>query len=223
MNGPALHADSPLSRGRRLRAGAVDKTVDSMTRDVASQGYAFSEVRPHGERDTKNHTIALELFGRQRSEGLHRTHRHHRQHPHPRLRHSPRVRYRRRRPLQPRHGRARGTADQRPRVLQEGPHLESSGFVARSRHHRRRRRGPADRLDQPQRRLFDDPRDHGRVGLHRDQLPRPRPVRPPERVRRPVQPGLEGVVHRTLFPRPAPGGGLRPVSPGQQPEPVRAL
>ena len=31
-----------------------------MTRDVARQGYAFSEVRPHGERDTNNHTIALQ-------------------------------------------------------------------------------------------------------------------------------------------------------------------
>ena len=31
-----------------------------MSRDVARQGYAFSEVRPHGERDTANHTIALQ-------------------------------------------------------------------------------------------------------------------------------------------------------------------
>jgi outer membrane protein insertion porin family len=31
-----------------------------MTRDVARQGYAFSEVRPHGERDSANNTIALQ-------------------------------------------------------------------------------------------------------------------------------------------------------------------
>ena len=44
-----------------MTRAAVDKTVDAMTRDVARQGYAFSEVRPHGERDTVNHTIALQF------------------------------------------------------------------------------------------------------------------------------------------------------------------
>ena len=33
--------------------------MEGITRDVARQGYAFSEARPHGERDTANHTIAL--------------------------------------------------------------------------------------------------------------------------------------------------------------------
>ena len=38
---------------------AVDKSVEAISRDVARQGYAFSEARPHGERDTANNTIAL--------------------------------------------------------------------------------------------------------------------------------------------------------------------
>jgi len=59
VNGPGLLQYSTLRAGDVYDAGAVDKTVEQMTRAVASQGYAFSEVRPHGERDEVNHTIAL--------------------------------------------------------------------------------------------------------------------------------------------------------------------
>src|SRR5271165_5601003 len=59
VNGPALLPYSTLHAGDVYDAGGVDKTVDAMTRAVATQGYAFSEVRPHGERDANNHTIAL--------------------------------------------------------------------------------------------------------------------------------------------------------------------
>jgi outer membrane protein insertion porin family len=59
VNGPALVSLAALRPGDVYDAGAVDKSVDSITRAVASQGYAFSQVRPHGERDTNNHTIAL--------------------------------------------------------------------------------------------------------------------------------------------------------------------
>jgi outer membrane protein insertion porin family len=38
---------------------AVDKSVEGMTRELARLGYPFSDVRPHGERDAANHTIAL--------------------------------------------------------------------------------------------------------------------------------------------------------------------
>ncbi len=61
VNGPALLSFATLRAGDVYDAGAVDKSVDAMTRDVARQGYAFSEVRPHGERDTNNHTIALQF------------------------------------------------------------------------------------------------------------------------------------------------------------------
>ena len=45
--------------GDIYNATAVDKTVEAMTRRLATLGYAFSDVRPHGERDNANHTIAL--------------------------------------------------------------------------------------------------------------------------------------------------------------------
>ena len=54
-----------LERLVKLRAGdvynatAIDKSVEAITREVARRGYAFSEVRPHGERDNVNHTIAV--------------------------------------------------------------------------------------------------------------------------------------------------------------------
>ena len=59
VNGPALLPLVQLHPGDVYDAGAVDKSVEALTRAVASQGYAFSEVRPHGERDEANHTIAL--------------------------------------------------------------------------------------------------------------------------------------------------------------------
>jgi outer membrane protein insertion porin family len=45
--------------GDVYNATAVDKTVEAMTRELARRGYPFSDVRPHGERDNANHTIAL--------------------------------------------------------------------------------------------------------------------------------------------------------------------
>ena len=56
---PALVRLVKLRPGDVYDAGAVDKSVEAITRDVASQGYAFSQVRPHGERDEANHTVAL--------------------------------------------------------------------------------------------------------------------------------------------------------------------
>ncbi len=54
-----------LNRFVTLRAGdvynatEVEKTTDSLTREMARQGYAFSDVRPHGERDEASHQIAV--------------------------------------------------------------------------------------------------------------------------------------------------------------------
>ena len=59
VDGPGLIPLVKLRAGDVYDAGAVDKSVEAITRDVASQGYAFSEVRPHGERDEVNHKIAL--------------------------------------------------------------------------------------------------------------------------------------------------------------------
>jgi outer membrane protein insertion porin family len=54
-----------LERFVQLRAGdvynatLVDKTVDSIARELARLGYAFADVRPHGQRDEATHQIAL--------------------------------------------------------------------------------------------------------------------------------------------------------------------
>jgi outer membrane protein insertion porin family len=45
--------------GDVYNATAVDKSVEAMTRQLARRGYAFADVRPHGDRDNANHTIAL--------------------------------------------------------------------------------------------------------------------------------------------------------------------
>jgi len=59
VNGQQLLSYVSLRPGDVYDAGAVDKSVEAITRAVATQGYAFSDVRPHGERDEINHTIAL--------------------------------------------------------------------------------------------------------------------------------------------------------------------
>jgi outer membrane protein insertion porin family len=48
-----------LHAGDVYNATAVEKTVDSITREMARLGYAFADVRPHGERDAATHQIAL--------------------------------------------------------------------------------------------------------------------------------------------------------------------
>jgi outer membrane protein insertion porin family len=48
-----------LSAGSVYDATALELSTEALTRDVARQGYAFSQVRPHGDRDEVNHTIAL--------------------------------------------------------------------------------------------------------------------------------------------------------------------
>jgi outer membrane protein insertion porin family len=45
--------------GDVYNATAVDKSVEVMTRDLARRGYAFSDVRPHGDRNNADHTISL--------------------------------------------------------------------------------------------------------------------------------------------------------------------
>ena len=48
-----------LRAGDVYNASAVEKTVDSITREMARLGYAFADVRPHGQRDEATHEIAL--------------------------------------------------------------------------------------------------------------------------------------------------------------------
>ncbi len=60
------HVDSAsLQPLVKLRAGdvynatAVDDSVNAITRELARLGYAFSDVRPHGQRDEASHQIAV--------------------------------------------------------------------------------------------------------------------------------------------------------------------
>ena len=50
---------SDLHAGDIYDATAVDKTVEAISRELARRGFAFAEVRPHGERDMVKHEIAL--------------------------------------------------------------------------------------------------------------------------------------------------------------------
>jgi outer membrane protein insertion porin family len=48
-----------LRAGDVYNATAVDDSVNAITRELARQGYAFSDVRPHGQRDEATHQIAV--------------------------------------------------------------------------------------------------------------------------------------------------------------------
>jgi outer membrane protein insertion porin family len=48
-----------IRAGDVYNATAVDATVNTITRELARQGYAFSDVRPHGQRDEATHQIAV--------------------------------------------------------------------------------------------------------------------------------------------------------------------
>jgi outer membrane protein insertion porin family len=59
VNGDDLLRFVLLSPGSVYNASAVELSTEAITRDVARRGFAFSQVRPHGERDEVNHTIGL--------------------------------------------------------------------------------------------------------------------------------------------------------------------
>jgi outer membrane protein insertion porin family len=59
VDGDALQKFVKLSPGDVYDATAVELSTEALTRDVSRQGYAFSQVRPHGDRDNAAHTIAL--------------------------------------------------------------------------------------------------------------------------------------------------------------------
>ena len=59
VDGATLLPYVTLHAGDVENATAIDSSVIAITKYLASQGYAFSDVRPHGDRDTAAHTIAL--------------------------------------------------------------------------------------------------------------------------------------------------------------------
>jgi outer membrane protein insertion porin family len=59
VDGASMERYVLLHKGDVYNATAVEKTVEAITSDLARRGYAFSDVRPHGDRDNVNHTIGL--------------------------------------------------------------------------------------------------------------------------------------------------------------------
>jgi outer membrane protein insertion porin family len=59
VDGAALTRFVKLGPGDVYNATAVELSTEAVTRDVARQGYAFSEVRPHGDRNDATHEIAI--------------------------------------------------------------------------------------------------------------------------------------------------------------------
>jgi len=59
IDGASLQSLVKIHAGDVYNATAVDASVNAITREVARQGYAFSDVRPHGQRDEATHQIAV--------------------------------------------------------------------------------------------------------------------------------------------------------------------
>jgi outer membrane protein insertion porin family len=59
IDGASLERFVLLHPGDVYNASAVEKSVEAITHELARQGYAFSDVRPHGDRNEATHQIAL--------------------------------------------------------------------------------------------------------------------------------------------------------------------
>jgi outer membrane protein insertion porin family len=55
----ALRPLVSISAGDIYNGDAVEKTVERLTKEVAKSGYAFSQVRPRGDRDVASHTVRI--------------------------------------------------------------------------------------------------------------------------------------------------------------------
>ena len=59
VDGASMERFVKLKAGDVYNATAVEKSVEAISRELARLGYAFSDVRPHGDRDNTAHTIAV--------------------------------------------------------------------------------------------------------------------------------------------------------------------
>lgn len=48
--------------GKTYNSELVDKSLEDLTLEVSARGYAFAQVRPRGDRDYENHTIAVTYY-----------------------------------------------------------------------------------------------------------------------------------------------------------------
>jgi outer membrane protein insertion porin family len=55
----SLEPSLRIHTGDTYNGDLVDKTVESMTREVGKRGYAFTSIRPRGDRDPVTHTVSL--------------------------------------------------------------------------------------------------------------------------------------------------------------------
>ena len=55
----ALRPLISISAGDIYNGDAVEKTVERLTKEVSKSGYAFSQVRPRGDRDVATHTVRI--------------------------------------------------------------------------------------------------------------------------------------------------------------------
>ncbi|WP_244532045.1 outer membrane protein assembly factor BamA [Methylocapsa palsarum] len=59
IDGESLRPLVRLSTGEIYNGEMVEKTVDSLTKEIAKHGYAFSQVRPRGDRDPATRTVSI--------------------------------------------------------------------------------------------------------------------------------------------------------------------
>ena len=59
VTGDSLNRDLKLAEGDWYNGDAVGRSADAIEDDIRTRGYAFVQVTPRIERDTKNHTVAL--------------------------------------------------------------------------------------------------------------------------------------------------------------------
>jgi outer membrane protein insertion porin family len=59
IDGPSLQPLVRLTTGEIYNGDMVEKTVDALTKEIAKHGYAFSQVRPRGDRDPATRTVSI--------------------------------------------------------------------------------------------------------------------------------------------------------------------
>ena len=59
IDGASLRGFLRLSAGETYNGNMVEKTTEALTKEVMRRGYAFSQVKPRGDRDPVTHTVAI--------------------------------------------------------------------------------------------------------------------------------------------------------------------
>jgi outer membrane protein insertion porin family len=59
IDGPSLRSFLRLSAGDTYNGDMVEKSTEALTREVAKRGYAFSQVKPRGDRNPATHSVSI--------------------------------------------------------------------------------------------------------------------------------------------------------------------